>query len=115
MAITETSTGSRVTSATEWSLPRAAAYSAASPQTAHGVYQLFVDTTSMTASDEVRIRIYEKVRAADTQEIVYTSNVVGLQTAVWVSPSLVLMNGWDMTVVAVSGTATVTWSIRQVA
>jgi hypothetical protein len=33
----------------------------------------------------------------------------------WVSPSLILLHGWDITLLAVSGTITVNWSIRKVA
>ena len=32
-----------------------------------------------------------------------------------VSPSLILMHGWDVTLDALAGTITVLWSIRQVA
>jgi hypothetical protein len=116
MAISEAFAGTAATSATELSLPRNAAYSAASPQTTAGVYQIFLDVNGMVAGNEIQIRIYEKVRAADTQRPTYQSNLVGLQSpAHWVSPSLILMNGWDVTLVGIAGTPTITWSIRKVA
>lgn len=116
MAITEAFAGSEAVGATEWSMPRDASYSSASPQTDDGIYQLMLDLTDMVAGDELQIRFYEKVQAAGTQRVLYQSSVAGPQSpAVWVSPSLVLVNGWDMTLDAIAGTITVEWSIRKVA
>jgi hypothetical protein len=116
MAITEAFSGTAATSATELSLPRNATYSSASTQTTAGVYQVFLDVSGIAGGQEIQIRIYEKVRSADTQRVTYQSNLAGLQSpAQWVSPSLVLMNGWDVTLVGITGTPTITWSIRKVA
>jgi hypothetical protein len=85
-------------------------------ETSDGVFQVFLDLSDMVTGDELQIRIYEKTQAGDTQRIVYQSNLIGPQSpAIWVSPSLVLMNGWDVTLDAIAGTITVTWSIRKVA
>ena len=116
MAIVELHAGTEAVSTTEWSIPRDAAYAIGSPQTSDGVFQLFLDVSDMISGDELQIRIYEKVQAADTQRMVIQSILYGPQSPpVWVSPSLVLMHGWDMTLDAITGTITVTWSVRQVA
>ena len=116
MAISEAFAGSEAVSTTEWSLPRDASYAAGSNQTGDGVYQIFLDLSDMVSGDELQIRVYEKVQAGDTQRIVYQANLIGPQSpAIWVSPSLILIHGWDVTLDAIAGTITVTWSIRQVA
>jgi hypothetical protein len=117
MAITEAFTGTEAVSTTEWSLPRDASYASGSTQTADGVYQIFLDLNDMIAGDELQIRVYEKVTSGGTQYIVWQSILAGAQSPpIWVSPSLILMHGWDVTAdTIVGGTITVNWSIRQVA
>jgi hypothetical protein len=116
MAITEAFSGTiAALGATEYSCPNAANYSAGSARTEDGVYQVFLDTSDMVAADELRIRIYEKCRAADTQRIIYESFINGVMADTWVSPSLILLHGWDVTITAIAGTIAVNWSIRQVA
>lgn len=115
MAITEAYTGSAAIGATEYSAPNNANYSALSPITAQGVYQVFLDTSDMVAGDQLQIRIYEKCRSTDTQRVIYESILTGVMADAWVSPSLILLNGWDVTLDALAGTITVNWSIRKVA
>jgi hypothetical protein len=116
MAITETITGTEAISTTEHSLATDTSYDTGDAQTADGVYQAFLDVSDMIAGDQLQIRIYEKVRSGDTQRIVYQCILTGAQAEpIWVSPSLVLMHGWDITCDALAGTITVNWSIRQVA
>jgi hypothetical protein len=115
MAISEAFAGSEAVGTTEWSAPRDASYSSGSTQTDDGVYQVFLDVSDMVTGDELQIRVYEKVQSADTQRIVYQSNLFGPQSPpIFVFPSLVLMHGWDVTLDAIAGTITVTWSIRKV-
>lgn len=114
MAIVELYTGTEAISTTEWSLTTDTAGPDA--DTTDGIYQVFLDVSDMVAGDELQIRIYEKVRSGDTQRIVYQSTLVGVQAGpIWVSPSLILLHGWDVTLDAISGTITVNWSIRQIA
>lgn len=116
MAISEAFAGTEAVSTTEWSCPRNASYAIGSPQTDDGVYQAFFDVSDMVAGDILEMRVYEKVQAGDTQRLLYMATLVGVQTnPVYVFPSLVLINGWDMTLKATAGTITVTWSIRKVA
>jgi hypothetical protein len=69
----------------------------------------------MIAGDQLQIRLYEKVQASGTQRVIYESVVAGVQSPpTWVSPSLILINGWDMTLKTLAGTSiTVEWSIRK--
>jgi len=114
MAISEEYANTEAISTTEWSLT--GDDGTLDTITTDGVHQVFLDVSDMVSGDELQIRIYEKVRSADTQRIVYQSNLIGPQSPpIWVSPSLVLMHGWDVTCDAISGTITVTWSIRKVA
>lgn len=115
MAITELYAGTQSVTTTEWSLS-GDDDSLASLTTA-GVYQVFLDVSNLVGADLFRIRIYEKVQSGDTQRVVYEAFIGGPQaTPVWVSPSLILMNGWDVSLYRLAGAdRTITWSIRQVA
>lgn len=114
MAIAELYSGTEAVSTTEWSLTTDTAGPDA--DTTDGVFQVFLDLSDMIAGDVLRIRIYEKCRSADTQRIAAEWWLSGVQAEpLWVSPSLILMHGWDVTAYADAGTITVLWSIRQVA
>ena len=114
MAIAQLYSGTKAVDTTEWSLTTDTAGPDA--DTTDGVFQVFLDVSDMIAGDELQIRIYEKCRSGDTQRIAYQASLVGAQAEpLWVSPSLILMHGWDVTLDAIAGTITVLWSIRQVA
>jgi hypothetical protein len=114
MAIAELYSDSTAIATTEWSLTTGTAGPDA--DTTDGVFQVFLDVSDMVAGDELQIRVYEKCQSGGTQRIVYQATLVGVQSEpIWVSPSLILMHGWDVTVDAIAGTITVAWSVRQVA
>lgn len=115
MAIAELYSGTEAVGASEWSCTTDTAGPDA--DTTDGVFQVFLDVSDMIAGDELQIKVYEKCRSADTQRLVYQANLVGAQVMpIWVSPSLVLLHGWDVTLLTITGTSiTVNWSIRQVA
>ena len=113
MAISEAYSGTASISTTEFSCPNNS--TTLTPVTADGVYQVFLDTSDMVAGDQLQIRIYEKCRSADTQRIIYEAVLTDTMAATWVTPSLILLHGWDLTLDALAGTITVNWSIRQVA
>ena len=116
MAITLFTAGSAAISTTEYSISAGATFVPVDTGSASdGVYQVYLDLTDMTVSDELQVRIYEKVRAADTQRIVYQQNLFGPQSAGLVFPGLVLMHNWDVTLDAIAGTITVDWAIKKVA
>ncbi len=114
MAITELYAGSEAVSTTEHSMTTDTA--GPDTDTTDGVFQIFLDLSDMIAGDQLQIRIYEKVQSSGTQRICYEAILSGAQAQpIWVSPSLILMHGWDATLDALAGTITVEWSIRQVA
>lgn len=115
MPIAELFSGTEAVSTTEHSLTTDTSYDTGDAQTTDGVYQLFLDVSDMVAGDQLQIRIYEKVRSGDTQRVAYEAILTGAQSEpIWVSPSLILLHGWDMTLDALAGTITVLWSIRQI-
>lgn len=116
MAITELYSGTEAVGSTEHSLVTDTSYDTGDASTADGVFQVFLDLSDMVATDILQIRIYEKCRSGDTQRVCYEAILRDVQAEpIWVSPSLVLMHGWDVTCDALAGTITVLWSIRQVA
>lgn len=73
--------------------------------TTAGCYQLFVDgVANMAKNDEFKIRIYEKVHASGTMRVVFSAVLSDAQSEVFCTPSLLLLNGWQMTIVKVAGT-----------
>lgn len=114
MAITEAFSGTEAVGTTEHSMTTDTA--GPDVETSDGVFQIFLDVSDMIAGDRLQIRIYEKVLSSSTQRIVYEAVLEGAQPQpIWVSPSLVLMHGWDATLDALAGTITCDWSIRKVA
>jgi hypothetical protein len=113
MAITVAYTGTATISTAEYSLVSASTTLASSTDT--GVYQIFIDATNMAAGDEYEIFIKEKVVAAGPQDTIYSATLVGVQTSPFVTPTLVLMLGWDVTMDKIAGTdRSFSWSIRKV-
>jgi hypothetical protein len=112
MAVTEAYAGSEAVAGTEWSMTT----DTAGPDVTAvaGVYQPVVDLSDMVTGDELQFRVYEKAQAGDTQRVLLQLNLVGPQSpADTVFPAMMLINGWDMTLKAIAGTITVTWSIRK--
>jgi hypothetical protein len=89
---------------TERSIPNAS--TSLSPITAAGIYQAFIDLNALAAGDIFQFTAYETVASSGgTQRIIYTATFSHVQgTKIWVSPTLVLGVGWDMTVKKLSGT-----------
>lgn len=114
MAITEAFAGTEAVGATEHSCTTDT--SGPDTETSDGVFQVFLDVSDMTTGDILQIRVYEKVQSSSTQRVVYESILTDAQAeGIWVSPSLILLHGWDVTLDALAGTITVEWSIRKVA
>ena len=117
MAISQAFTNSQTVTGTEHSMPADASYSSGSPQTDDGVYQAFIDLYNMAAGDEFEFKVYEKVSGSgSTQRLVYVKNFFGAcSMPLHVTPSLVLLHGWDMTIKKIAGTdRSIEWSIRKV-
>lgn len=114
MAISEYKTGSATISTAEYSLVTPGTTLAT--DTTDGVFQVFVDLSAMTATETYDLKIYEKVTSGGSKQVVYEARFQGSQGGPFVSPSLILINGWDVTMYKYAGTdRSIAWSIRQVA
>jgi hypothetical protein len=115
MAITEAYAGTETVTTTEWSLTTDTAGPDA--DTTDGVYQCYLDLNALLKGDVFQFKVYEKVGSASTQRLVYSVRFSNAQSEpVWVSPSLILLHGWDMTLLKVSGTdRAIDWSVRKIA
>lgn len=114
MAISQIYAVTETVGTTEWSFTTDS--SGPDADTTTGVFQVFLDVNAMAAGDQFQIRIYEKIASGGTQRVVYQAILTGAQSEpIWVSPSLVLMHGWDVTVKKLAGTdRSIIGSIRQI-
>lgn len=113
MPIAELYSGTEAVGATEWSCTTDT--SGPDADTTDGVFQFFVDVNDLALGDVLQIRLYEKAQAAGTQYLVEEWIIRDVPTSkIFVSPSFILMHGWDFTLKALAGTITCNWSIRQV-
>lgn len=70
-----------------------------------GVYQLWIDAGNMAKADEYRIRLYEKVEGTGGTKKVFASFTLSdVQSEIFVTPTFILINGWDMTIQKIAGT-----------
>ena len=115
MAISEAYTFSAVTvSTTELSF--VSGTSSLQTITTAGVYQLYVDAANMAKADEFRIKVYEKALTSGTKRTLTQWSLLGVQTELFCTPSLILMNGWDFTIIKIAGTdRAFSGSIRKIA
>lgn len=114
MAIAEYKTNSATVGSTEYSC--VAESTSLATDTTDGIYQVFIDTGNMVAGDQYRFKIYEKITSGGTKREIYAAVLTGAMSDNWVSPSLVLMHGWDVTIQKLTGTdRSFSWSIRQIA
>lgn len=115
MAITQAYNGSATIGAAEFSLPNGG--TVLTPIATPGIYQLFLDLSTLTATESYRLQIKEKVQAASVQRLVQDVILSGSQAEpVYVTPSLILFHGWDMTLTKIGGTdRAIAYSIRLVA
>ena len=117
MAISQAYTNTASISTNEYSLPNNTTYSAGSVIASTGIYQCFIDLSAMVAGDQYNLKVYEKVVSGGTTRTVYTASYVGVQASPHVVlPTLVLMWGWDFTLIRTAGAdRSITWSIRKIA
>lgn len=70
-----------------------------------GVYQLWLDAGNMAKGDEFKVRLYEKVEGTGgTKKVFFQATLSDVQSEVYVTPTFVLINGWDMTLQKIAGT-----------
>ena len=113
MALTQVYSGTGTIGSTEFDLPSGTTTRSSLADV--GVYQLFLDLSSLTSTDRYRLRIYEKTRAPSTQRIVEEVIIAGSQSEpIYVTPALQLMHGWTYTLQRLQGTdRNFEWSIRR--
>lgn len=114
MAISEAYSGTETVSTTEWSLT--GDDGTLDAITTDGIYQVFLELNNLAAGDVFAFTVYEKVLAAATQRVCYVATFSGAQgEPIWVSPSFLLLHGWEMSLDKISGTdRAISWSIRSV-
>ena len=107
---------SQTVSTTEWSLPRDASYDSGQVQTTVCILQIWIDTANLVAGDEYEVRLYEKVKSGGTARSTIIGALIGAQAEPWISPSLIVGNGWDVTLKRISSTTdrAFDWSLRKV-
>ncbi len=110
-AWTEPYTGSATIGTTAFSLPNNSTTLA--NITTKGTYQIVLDTSAVVDGDQFEIRILEKARTSGTQRRAMSAVLTGGMADLWMSPALMLGNGWDVTIQKLSGTdRAIEWSIR---
>lgn len=87
--------------------------------TTAGVYQLFLDLSTLTAGDAFTVNVKEKIISTGSQlvieQIVMAPAGGSYSAPGFVSAPLQLVNGWDMTIVKNQGTDRyIPYSIRQI-
>lgn len=115
MAIAELFSGTATISTTEYDLPSSS--TTLGSQTTDGIYQVFIDFNALTATEEYRLRIYEKTISSGTQRVVQEVIISGVQSEpIYVTPALLFLHGWTVSLKKNQGTdQSIVWSIRQVA
>ena len=97
---------------TEYSLPADSTTLAA--QTDDCILQVWLRMDANAAGDNFELKIYEKVNAG-TAMVAYTSQYVGAQSQLIVTPSLIVGEGWDVTLKKIAGTdRAIAWSLRKI-
>jgi hypothetical protein len=70
-----------------------------------GVYQLWIDAGNMAKGDEYKVRLYEKVEGTGgTKKVFFQQTLSDAQSEIFVTPTFILINGWDMTIQKIAGT-----------
>lgn len=72
--------------------------------TTAGVYQLVIDASNMAKGDQFIVKLYEKCKAAGTKRVFSAWSLLGVQSQLFITPSFMLLNGWDMTITKLVGT-----------
>jgi hypothetical protein len=114
MAISEAYAADATVSTTEYSLTNDSTTVAA--QTDDGLYQLMLECNNMASGDIYTVKVYDKVQAASTQRVIQSWTLSGAQSdPLFITPPLILLHGWDFTLIKVSGTdRAFYWSVRKV-
>jgi hypothetical protein len=106
--------GTATVGATEFSIAANANFSSGSPQTTQAYVQAFINFSALASGDQFRVKIYEKVNGGTQTLTLDPALPTGAQNQLFVTPMLILGEGWDITVQKVSGTdRSVSFSVRK--
>lgn len=103
MALSEAFTWSAVTISTS-SKFLSSGTTTSSPITTPGLYQLFLDTSSVAAGDEFEAGFTEKVLSGGTAFRVVIARFIGAQPEMFISPAFQVAHGGDFDLIKKVGT-----------
>jgi hypothetical protein len=106
--------GSASIGTSEYSLTLNSTSGVPAAKTDKGTITLALDLNAVAAGDQFEVTLYEKCRSADTQRKAAKWIVTGAQAEpIFMSPPLMLGEGWDFTIKKLAGTdRTITSEIR---
>lgn len=106
--------GSNSISGTEFSITLNSTSGAPAAKTDKGTISLVLDVNAMLAGDQFEVKLYDKCRSGDTQRLIDHWVLTGAQAwPLFITPPLMLGEGWDFTVKKLTGTdRTIVSSVR---
>jgi len=115
MAISQPYSGTFTVSTTELSL--ISGTSTLQSNATAGIYEVMIDLNALASGDSFTLSFKEMTKPAGTQHVIDAVVFAGAQAnPVYVAPSMLLINGWDVTLIKNQGTdRAIDYSIRQVA
>lgn len=79
------------------------------------ILQAWIDFAAMTAPDRYQVRITEKINGGAIRDVFPPVVLDGVQPGPYVSPSLIVGEGWEVRVKKLAGTdRTIHWSLRKI-
>lgn len=82
-------------------------------QTTDCMMQCWIDFAALTAADEYLVKVYEKINTVE--RVTFQCTVAGVQAGPLVTPSLIVGEGWEVSVDKIAGTdRSIGWSLRTV-
>lgn len=83
-------------------------------ETTASLIQVYLDLAALTLGDIGTLRIYGKVRSADTKRVLYEKAFSALSGVSLVTPLLLVEHDWDVSIEQADGTGrAIPWSIRK--
>jgi hypothetical protein len=106
--------GSNTISTTEFSLTLNSTSGVPAAKTDKGTMSLTLDVSAVVAGDKFEVKLYDKCRSADTQRQSSKWIIQDAQSEpVWMTPPLMIGEGWDFTIKRLAGTdRVITSSVR---
>lgn len=113
MAIYTENKGTQTIGTTEYSIAQSANYSAGSPKTTPAYVEGYADFLALAAGDRFQMTVYERVNGGTQAPVITPIVIDGAQGQHWVTPRLLLLDGWDITIKKLAGNdCSVKFSVR---